>query len=129
MKITGATRRERHAKKLAIGWAVAERNGCMSDFADALGVSRVAVTNFLKMYPDLRRALIDGRRKSSLSDRETAERTLMCAQVRLGRLRWCDAARAFNVSRAGLYGWAERHEDEILECMAELEPPPRRIAA
>lgn len=128
MTVQGADKRERHAAKLRIGWAVAEREGCMSDFADALGVSRTSVTNFLKMYPELRKALIDGRRKSFLSDKETAERTLMCAQARMGLIRWVDVARAFGITGAGISTWAKAHEDEILECMIELTAPMRRAA-
>lgn len=128
MIIQGADKRERHAIKLRLGWMVAAREGTMSDFAEVLGVSRPAVTTFLKMYPELRKALKDGRRKSTLSDLETAERTLMCAQARLGWMRWKDVARTFGITGAGITTWAKAHEDEILECMIELTAPIRRAA-
>lgn len=122
------TKSQRHAQKLQIGWQVAERDGCMSDFADALGVSRPAVTQFLRMYPDLRKALSDGRHKSILSDQETAERALMAAQCRLGWMLWTVAARAFGITSNTLHGWARRHDDEVREVIYELTSA-RRAAA
>ena len=115
----------RDREKLRIGWEVAAREGCMSDFASALGVSRPAVTQFLKKHDDLHRALTDGRRKPCLSDQETAERALMCAQAHLGLMNWTHVGRCFGVARSTMIGWSKRHEDEILEAIDELRAERR----
>lgn len=115
----------RDREKLRIGWEVVSEQGNMTRLAERLGVTTPLISVWSRRFPDLRKALLDGIHKCSLSPEATERRARLCAHVMLYQATWASVGRQEGVSTAAIVNWAKRHEDEILEAVAELETERR----
>ena len=115
----------RDREKLRNGWEVVSEQGNMTRLAERLGVTTPLISVWSRQFPDLRKALLDGIHKGSLSPEATERRARLCAHVRLYQTTWASVGRQEGVSTAAIVNWAKRHEDEILEAMEDLRSERR----
>ncbi len=110
-----------HRDRRVRGWAIAEAGGNITDFARAEGVSTAAVWKWLQMWPELYRALLDGRNQSELSGDEADYRLRTVALSDIAGRSRSSAARELGLSPPGLLFWLRRRQCELQDMINEIE--------